>query len=91
MKVCSKCGDPKPNKDYNFKPGTTDGKHSQCKDCRNKDRRELRAKKAQTEAVKPTGTNPWDWQNYRPQINWLGNNKYVHTECKTQQYMQYRI
>ena len=91
MKTCSKCGCEKPNKDYNFKPGTTDGKHSQCKDCRNKDRRELRAKKAQTEAVKPTGTNPFDVDNYRSQINWHDNNRYVPAEFKTQQYANYKI
>ena len=64
MKTCSKCGCEKPNKDFNFKPGTADGKHSQCQECRNADRRAQReAKKVVVPML--TGTNPFDWRNYQ--------------------------
>ena len=76
MKNCSTCKEPKPNSHYRFKPGTKDGKDSQCRECRIASRRRAR-EKAKIVEVKPTGTNPWDWRNYKTQINWVDNSRYI--------------
>ncbi len=68
MKICSTCKQEKPNSHYRFKPGTKDGKDSQCRECRVEARRKAR-ERAKIVVIEPTGTFPFDWRNYKTQFH----------------------
>lgn len=38
-----------------------------------------------------TGNNPFDWRNFKTQINWNDNNRYVPTEMSSKHYRSYQI
>ena len=77
MKTCTKCKNPRPNKDFLFHPASSDALGYHCRECRNADRKALVLRRKLEAESKPTGTNPWAWREYRTSFHETPGRRYT--------------
>ena len=91
MKTCTKCkGEPQPLTEFTQHSRSSDGYGYHCRICRSKAAKKLydsRRGKVEEPVKDTVDVSPWNWREYRRQINWCDNTRYVPTDAASKSYV----